>query len=260
MHLVAVVCSDGTLSRLLRSFRDDAARFHLHVVPPDRAGDWIPAMRTLDFAGALVLEAGAQVEALRRADRASLDASDVGAADTLVVTQAGIMAEYHLGRALVQALRSRLWDPRAARVVVLGDGIEARVVARELASVGVAHLTLLAGDRPAAERMVPRLAASTDVVATVPHDPIAVRLLEGADLVVRIDPHASFPASLLGPHLTVVDLAPEGVSSLRKRAMSVGALTLNRRDVEGHRLHAALGHVLGGGVRAEPLLELMHEE
>jgi shikimate 5-dehydrogenase len=259
MHLVAVVCSDGSLARLLRTFRDDQARFHLHVLPPDRNGSWIPALRTLDFAGALVLDPAAQVDALRGAERASLDASDVEAADTLVVTQGGVMAEYHLGRALGQALRSRLWDPRAARAVVLGSGTEARVVARELASLGVAHLTVLAHDRPAAERAVPRLAASTDVVATVAHDPAAARLLESADLVVRIDPQSGFPAGLLGPHLTVVDLAPEGVSGLRQRAMSVGALTLNRRDVEGHRLHLALGHVLGGGVRAEPLLELMHE-
>ncbi len=260
MHLVAVVCSDPSLSHLLRSFRDDEVRFHLHVVPPGRAAKWVEALRTLDFAGALVLDADAQSDALRLADRSSLDASDVEAADTLIATQAGLVAEYHLGRALSQALRSRLWDPRDARAVVLGGGVEARAVARELASVGVVHLTLLAGSRPDAERAVPRLAASTDVVATVAHDPVASRLLEQADLVVRIDPNATFPSALLGPHLTVVDLAPEGVSALRGRAMSVGALTLNRRDVEAHRLHLALGHMLGGGVRVEPLMQLMHME
>lgn len=260
MHLVAVVCSDPSLSHLIRSFRDDEARFHLHVVAPGRANEWLPALRTLEFAGALVLDAEAQREALRASDRSSLDAADVEAADTVTVTQAGLVAEYHLGRALTQALRGRLWDPREARAVVLGGGIEARAVARELASVGVVHLTLLAESRPEAERAVPRLAASTDVVATVAHDPVATRLLEQADLVVRTDGRASFPNGLLGPHLTVVDLAPQGVSALRQRAMSVGALTLNRRDIEAHRLHLALGHVLGGGVRVEPLMQLMHEE
>jgi shikimate 5-dehydrogenase len=260
MHLVAVVCTDPSLSHLLRSFRDDEARFHLHVVTPGRVADWIPALRTLEFAGAMVLDLAAQGDALRHADRSSLDAAGVDAADTITVTQAGLVAEYHLGRALAQALRSRLWDPREARAVVLGGGTEARAVARELASVGVVHLTLLADTRPEAERAVPRLAASTDVVATVPHDPVATRLLEQADLVVRTDPRATFPSALLGPHLTVVDLAPEGVSALRQRAMAVGALTLNRRDVEAHRLHLALGHMLGGGVRVEPLMQLMHEE
>jgi shikimate 5-dehydrogenase len=208
MHLVAVVCTDPSLSHLLRSFRDDEARFHLHVVTPGRVADWIPALRTLEFAGAMVLDLAAQGDALRHADRSSLDAAGVDAADTITVTQAGLVAEYHLGRALAQALRSRLWDPREARAVVLGGGTEARAVARELASVGVVHLTLLADTRPEAERAVPRLAASTDVVATVPHDPVATRLLEQADLVVRTDPRATFPSALLGPHLTVVDLAP----------------------------------------------------
>jgi shikimate 5-dehydrogenase len=260
MHLVAVVCSDPGLSHLLRSFRDDDARFHLHVVAPGRGSDWVDALRTLDFAGALVLDAAAQADAMRLADRSSLDAADVAAADTLTVTQAGLVAEYHLGRALSQALRGRLWDPRGAHAVILGGGTEARAVARELASVGIGHLTVLADTRPHAERAVPRLAASTEVIATVPHDPIATRLLERADLVIRIDARVTFPSALLGPHLTIVDLAAEGVSSLRQRAMGLGALTLNRRDIEAHRLHLALGHVLGGGVRVEPLMQLMHQD
>jgi shikimate 5-dehydrogenase len=144
------------------------------------ARDWFPALKALDFAGALVLDEGQQADALALADRASLEASEVGAADALTVTQAGVVADYHFGRALVQALRSRLWDPRGARVIVVGGG---RRGARRGASVGERrrrHLTLLATSRPDAERMVPQLAASTDVVATVPDDPIAVRLLEQA--------------------------------------------------------------------------------
>lgn len=259
MHLVAVVCSDPELAQLLRTFRDDEYRFHLHVVAPARETDWVSSLRTLDFAGALVLDPAAQREAAARADRSSLDAADADAADALTVTQFGLVAEYHLGRALGQALRARLWDPRDARAVVLGGGLEARAIARELASAGVAHLTLLADTRPDAEKAVPRLAASTDVVATVAADPVAPRLMEGADLLVRIDPRASFPSALLGPHLAVVDLAAGAVSALRQRAIGVGALTLNRRDVEAHRLHLALGHVLGSGVAVEPLMQLMHD-
>jgi len=51
------------------------------------------------------------------------------------------------------------------------------------------------------------------------------------------------PAELLGPHLTLLDLVPEPVSALRRRAMSVGALTFNRRDL------AALGMSSGDRVR-----------
>jgi shikimate 5-dehydrogenase len=257
MHLVAVVSSDPDLALALRGYHDDARRFLLHLVPAGRPESWLPALRALDFAGALVLSPGDQAEALDLADRASLEASEVRAADTLVVTQAGIVADFHLGRAVAQALRSRVWDPRGASAVILGGGREAHAVARELASLGARHLTLLAASRPEAERMVPRLAASTDVVATVPDDPVAGRLLERTDLLVRVDETLRIPATLVGPHLTLVDLVPGTMSQVRRQALAAGALTLDRRDIEAHRLHLALGHVLGAGVAVEPLLQAM---
>lgn len=256
MHLVAVVSSDLELAHALRGFRDDAHRFLLHPVPASPAKSWFPGLKALDFAGALVLGADLQRDALLLADRASLEASEVGAADALTVTQAGVVADYHLGRALIQALRSRLWDPRDAHAVVVGAGLEAHAAARALASDGVRHLTLLAGSRPDAERMVPRLAASTDVVATVPDDPVASRLLESADLVVRTERGLRLPTMLVGPHLTVVDL-DGSMSTLRREAMAAGALTLDRFDVEAHRLHVALAQVLGAGVTVEPLLQAL---
>lgn len=257
MHLVAVVSADNDLSHALRSYRDASQRFHLHPVPAGRVGDWFPALRALDFAGALVFDEAVQGDVLGRADRASLEASEVGAADALTVTPAGVIAEYHLGAAVVQALRSRVWEPRGARAVVLGGGREAHAVARALASQGARHLTLLARSRPEAERMVPRLAASTDVVAAVADDPIAERLLADADLIVRLDGTLRFTQATVGPHLSVVDLVAGGVSELRRRAIAVGALTLDRRDVQAHRLHLALGHVLGSGVAVEPLLQVL---
>ncbi len=257
MHLVAVVSSDPDLAHALRGYRDDAQRFLLHPIPAGAAKVWFPALRALDFAGALVLDEAQQADALALADRASLEASEVGAADALTVTQAGVVADYHFGRALIQALRSRLWDPRGANGVILGNGREAHAVARALASDGVRHLTLLATSRPDAERMVPQLAASTDVVATVSDDPIAVRLLEGADLIVRADRALRLPPALVGPHLTVVDLVPGAMSNLRREAIAAGALTLDRRDVEAHRLHVALAQVLGAGVTVEPLLQAL---
>lgn len=260
MHLVAVVSSDPDLAHALRGFRDAHHRFHLHPIAATRSDDWLAALRALDFAGALVLDVRQQRDAFSFAERASLDASEVAAADALTVTPAGVMAEYHFGSALVQALRSRLWDPRGARAVLVGAGVEAHAAARALASLGARHLTLLARTRPDAERTVPRLAASTDVVATVGDDPAAARLLAEADLLVRFDDRVATPDVALGPHLSVVDLVPGGVSQLRRQAIAVGSLTLDRRDVEAHRLHLALGHVLGAGVAVEPLLRvLLHE-
>jgi hypothetical protein len=47
------------------------------------------------------------------------------------------------------------------------------------------------------------------------------------------------------------------MSNLRRDAIAAGALTLDRRDVEAHRLHVALAHVLGAGVTVEPLLQAL---
>lgn len=260
MHLVAVVSSDADLSHALRGYRDAHHRFLLHPVPLTRPQEWFPALRALDFAGALVLADGQQREVLALAERRSLEADQVRAADTLMVTPAGVMAEYHFGAALVQALRTRLWEPRGARAVLVGAGLEGHAAARALASVGVRHLTLLARTRPEAERTVPQVVASTDVIATVGDDPVVVRLLAEADLLVRLDATVAVPDVPVGPHLTVVDLVPGAVSRLRREAMAVGALTLERRDVEAHRLHLALAHVLGSGVALEPLLEALLRE
>jgi shikimate 5-dehydrogenase len=259
MHLVAVACSDLDLAHALRGFRDGDRRFHLHPVTPPSVPALVEALRTLDFAGALLLDPRLQGEAARVVDRTSLDAREVGAVDALVVTPAGVVGDLHVGRAVGAALRARLWDPRGAKAVILGAAPPARAIARELASLGVRHLTVLAEERPEAERAVERLASSATVDARAYADPAATSRLEGADLYVRIDPAADVAAALFGPHLTVVDLVPGAMTEWRRRAVAVGALSLGDRDVQAHLLHAALGTVLGGGVQVEPLLALLHQ-
>lgn len=259
MHLVAVACRDPDLAHALRSFRDGERRFHLHAIAPKSVPALIDALRTLDFAGALLLDSRLQHEAVRVVDRTSLDAREVGAVDALVVTPAGIVGDLHAGRAVGAALRARLWDPRGAKAVVLGADAPARAIARELASLGVQHLTVLADERPDAERVVERLASSASVDARAYGDPAATSRLEQADLFVRVDAAADVPAALFGPHLTVVDLVPGAMTEWRRRAIEVGALSLGARDVQAHVIHAALGTVLGGGVQVEPLLALLHQ-
>jgi shikimate 5-dehydrogenase len=259
MHLVAVACSDPELAHALRGFRDGERRFHLHPIAPNGVPALVDALRALDFAGALLLDARLQQEAARVVERTSLDARELGAVDALVVTQAGIVGDLHAGRAAGAALRARLWDPRGAHAVVLGADLTARAVARELATAGIAHLTALAEKRPDAERVVERLAASTSVDARAYGEPAARTRLERADLIVRVDANADVPAALFGPHLTVVDLVPGALTPLRRRAMDVGALSLSARDVQAHLIHAALASVLGAGVQVEPLLSLLHE-
>jgi len=258
MHLIAVVSADADIRHALRGFRDGQGRFLLHAVPPGGVDDLYRALRRLDFAGALILDPRAQAEALRLAERSSLDAEEVGGADTATVTPGGVIAEYNLGRAAAALLEAARWDPRDADVVLLGGDQAARGVARELASQGAASVTMLAASPADAERALPSLAAGTDVLARAASDPLVPTLLERADLLVRLDTAVRVPANLLGPHLTLLDLVSEPVSSLRRRAMSVGALTFNRRDLDAYLIELGLSHILGAPVGVEPLLELFH--
>lgn len=257
MHLVALVTEDAALKHALREYHDESGRFHLHPVPDGLMSDLVRALPRLDFAGALVLDEAYQAEALALASRVSLDAQELGAADTLTVTQAGVMADHTFGRALSAMLTARRWDAEGAHAVLLGAGREANAVARELARRGAASLAVLAADRVTAERARPS-AAGTTFYARSLSDPLTDAFLERADLVVRLDPGATVKEEVLGPHLTVIDLADVGVSPLRSRALALGALSFNRRDVEAYRFELALSQILGGAVDLDPILTLFH--
>lgn len=259
MHLVAAVGGDPDLAHRLRGFRDGDQRFFLHPTPAAPVAALIEALRSLDFAGALLLDARAQAEAARAVERTSLDVRELAAADALVLTPAGVVADLHLGRAVGAALRQRLWDARGARAVVMGSDLPAVAAARELASLGVAHLTVLAHDRPEAERVTARLGAATAAAAHAVAEPAALALLERADLVVRSDPDADLPPHVLGPHLALLDLVPGTLTPWRRRGLEVGALTIGARDVQAHRLHLALTSILGPGVALEPLMSMLHD-
>ena len=257
MHLVALVSDDSDVRHAIRSFRDSAGRFHLHAVPSGAMPELLRGLARLDFAGAMILDEERQVEAQRLADRSSLDAQELGAADTLTVTQAGVIADHSLGRALAALLGSHRWDAAGSKVVILGAGATARSVARAMASLGASSLTVLANDMVAAERVLPG-GAGTTMLARSAADPVGRTMLEQADLVVRLEAGHRVPVEVLGPHLTVVDMLPEPVSNMRRQALASGALTFNRRDVEAYRLELGLSQVLGGPSGIDPIMTLFH--
>ncbi len=259
MHLVALLSYDTPLGQALSGFRDEAQRVYLHPVSPTRDVDKvIGALEPLDFAGALVLEPPLQTRAFELAQRSSLDAQQVESADALTVTPGGLIAEYNFGRAIGAALRSVDWDARGASAVVMGAGMQARAVSRELSSLGVRKLAVLATSRPVAEQTSAQLAASTEIIATAKSDPLAKSLIENADVLIRVDPKMSVETRLLGPHLSVVDLSPQTMSPLRAHAMSLGALTLSLRDVQAQQLALSLNHILGARFAAESFLDVLH--
>jgi shikimate 5-dehydrogenase len=260
MHLVAVVGGELNLHQRVGRYRDPDGSYLLHPVSPAGYPSFAAGLRSMEFAGGLLFDTAWQREAARSAERVSLLSRTLGAADTLTPTMAGMVADLTLGRAVVAALRARVWSARGARVVVLGANLAAHAVARELASQGIAHLSILAAGRADAEQVAASLTAVTEVAALAAREPTAGPLLERADLVVRADAAQEMANGLFGPHLTLVDLTPAPLTRWRQRGVEAGALTIGALDVMAQRLQLALSAILGRHVALEPLLAWLHED
>lgn len=257
MSLVALLCSNPQLVSTLTQVSH--AAFTLHPIPVQQpVSSVLSALATLDFAGAFVLGPALQRQVAAGVHRASLDTRTFEVADTVTVTSAGLVGDYNLGRALAAALQADRWDVGGARAVVLGAGPAASVSARELASLGAERVTLLAADRPAAERALGLLAVTTTAEARALGEPLTRTYLENADILVRTDNDLKLDERLLGPHLNIVDLAPEPMSALRRSALQLGAKSLGLRDVQAHQAALALSHILGGTVEVAPFLNALH--
>jgi shikimate 5-dehydrogenase len=262
VQAVALFCGDLRLRAVLQDLHRRQGLLEnllLHPASDDAdSGKVFEALKHLNFAGALILDDKIQREAFGYAARSSLDAQEVGAADALAVTAAGLVGDYGFGRAVGQALAASGWDARGAAAVILGSGIRARAISRDLASLGVRQLAVLARNRPLAEETTRQLAASTEIIAKARDDALTLSLIERADLLVRIE-SKEVPHELLGPHLTIVDLVGGGMTPLRHRAMAFGALTLNLRDVQAEQLALALGHLLEARLEAKLFRDLIHD-
>ena len=230
----------------------------LQVVPNGATGPAVKALPVLGFAGALVFGADARRDAARFVARASIDAEDLGTIDTITVAGDATLGDHVGGRAVVDGLRVAGWDPRGARVVALGDAPGLRAVLRELATAGVEEITVVASDAPTAEGAVPRLPSGVRSRGLAARDPSVPALLERCDAVLRVDDVLDAPTEVLGPHLTMVDLAPGLAADWRHAGRIVGATLVGWPDVEAHRVAAAMQAVVGGAFRPGPLLELFH--
>ena len=257
MPLVALLCSDPHIVAALTRVNHPAFRLH-PVSAQQQVPNVLSALATLEFAGAFVLGAEVQRQTAATVARSSLDTRTFRVADTVTVTSAGLVGDYHLGRALVAALQADRWDLVGARAVVLGAGPAASVSARELASLGAAQVTLFAADRPTAERALGALAVTTTAEARAIGEPLAQSYLENADILVRTDSTLKLDQRLLGPHLNIVDLAPEPLSALRRSALQLGAKSLGLRDVQAYQVALALEHIVGGTVEVAPFLNALH--
>ncbi len=259
MNLIALLCTDTQLSHTLSHFRKASLGCYLHPISHTNMSEVSRSLAPMGFSGALILDEAQHARAYSTAQRSSLDAQEVGAADALSVSIGGLLAEYNLGRSVGAALQNRGWSARGANVVLLGEGAPARTTCLELSSLGAAHLTVLATNRPAAELTSQyAYAASTQITARAYRDPLAHAYLSRADLLIRIDESADVPANVLGPHLSVVDFSREAMSPLRQQAASLGAMTLGYRDVQAYQIALGLEQILGARVNPSDFLAALH--
>jgi shikimate 5-dehydrogenase len=259
MRFVALFCQQPHLRESLAKLGD--ADFTFFAVPQNKPLKAIlDSLGVLEFAGALVLDEALQHASFLHMQRSSLDAQEAGGVDTVTITPAGLFGDYSLGHAIGGLLKANEYDAREAKAVVLGSSSEAIAVARELSSLGVSQLALIAGSRPEAEKTLPSVAASTVAVARALAEPTVPALIENADILVRVNPNLQIPENLLGPHLTIIDFSAEPMSPLRQQAMRVGARTLGLRDVQSHQLALALSRLLGKPFKADMFLTVLHQQ
>lgn len=257
MRLVALLCQPNQMQNL-QKLDEDLMLYPVGNSKP--LASVLSSMATLEFAGALVLDPVQQTACLGHMQRASLDAQQTGAVDIITITTAGLFGDYALGHAVGALLKSSGFHFHGARVILLGSSMEATAIARELSSLGISHLSLLAHNRPDAEKTLPRLAASTSSSASAIHEPTTGFLVEQADLLIRVDHSLNIPEQFLGPHLNILDFSPLAFSPLRQQAMRAGAKTLGLKDIQAHQLSLSLSRILGRPYQAEMFLNLLHQQ
>lgn len=257
MQLVALIGTDVT-ARALARYRDPDGGVWLHPVPGGEIPDAIEALPVLGFAGALVFGDEARREAATATTRRSLEGSDLGVVDAVAVAGDTTIGDFVTARALLDGLRERGWDPRGARIAALGGGASVRGLLRELATAGAKEITLVGADAPTAELAMPDLPTGVRGRTLAAADPAVPAMLERCDLLIRSEDLIGPHADALGPHLSVLDLAPGLSSSWRSEARAAGGSATGFPDVAARTAAAALRTVVGGEVRVDALLDLLH--
>jgi len=222
MQLVAVL-GTGRSVNALSAYRDPLDRFHLQVLPGAPIDKALEALPVLGFAGALTFGVEARTAAFRGAARPSLLAQELGAVN--VVTRTG----------------------------------ESLHVLLAMAESGASDVTLVARDAPTAERALPRLPAGVTGRAVASRDPIVHDLLTHGDAILRGDDALPLDPGTFGPHLTLVDLAPDLELGVRRDAQAAGVSTVGWADVESHRIAARLLHMLSEPVDPAGLRDALRD-
>jgi shikimate dehydrogenase len=171
-------------------------------------------------------------------DEVETTAKHIGAVNTIVVKDGKLTGYNTDASGALRALRDGVGNLKNQRVVMLGSGGAARAIAFALAtSPDRAHLTILGVDERERRGLLEDLRKKTDLRAE--DGPITEaelrRHLKDAQILLHCTPvgmapavdDTCVPASLLGPHLTVMDIVYNPLETrLLREARAAGCRTI----------------------------------
>jgi len=235
-------------------------------------GDLAAALRMADAARlrGVNLTIPLKEAALPLMDRLTPAARRAGAVNTVTFGDGGVEGHSTDGEGFIRSLADAWrWQPRGARVVLLGAGGAARSVAFALAAAGARRLVIMNRTSARAQELAARLrAAGEPGTAATPADAAAWRtLLAGTDLLVNatsLGLHGEpspVPAAALPRALRVADLIynPPSTALLRV-ARARGCRIVNGEGMLVHQGALSLERWSGGRAPAEVMRRALRLE
>ena len=215
-------------------------------VPRGHGADAVAAMRALGIVGLSVTMPHKQ-DAAWACDHLTPDATVLGAVNTIVAAEHGVLGASTVGEGFLRCVRDHDGDPAAGPALVLGAGGAARAIALALAGAG-ADVTVAARRRDAAES-VAGLATGADAVLLAECDPGGYALVVNATPLGMKGEAPAVDPERLNPGQFVVDTVYHPMETpLLAAARSRGIPCTNGLGMLVHQ--AALAFELWTGVEA----------
>ena len=188
-------------------------RFMTFEVEPERIGDAMRGIRALGFHGVKIGEPF-QASVLEHLDDLTDAARRVGSINCITAAGQRLVGDNTEGAAVVELVRKQL-DPAGKKLLIVGAGRLARVVALELASAGMSAITVTSRDATSGQQLVETIQRQSS--ATPSFVPLSGKVALEADIDVVVNatslgstnPDAKLPLDpeSFTPKLVVVDVA-----------------------------------------------------
>lgn len=187
-------------------------RFMTFEVEAERLGDAMRGVRALGFHGVKIGEPF-QASVLEHVDELTDAARRAGSINCITATGDRLLGDNTEGAAIVALVKQQA-DPAGKKAVILGAGRLARAVAVELASAGVASITIASRNPTTGQQLADSIQRQTTTAAFVP---LSSAVAVDADTAVLVNatslgstkPDAKMPLDVdsFGPKLVVVEAA-----------------------------------------------------